>query len=71
MSKEQTPCPLDAAFIVPWAGTLNNYCLYHANAMATIGEAIGAPIQIRPLEGNHGKCENYDLDEIMPKEKEQ
>ena len=43
--KEEKRCGLKAAVIVTWASQQVPCCLEHGNALARIGEVMGAPVQ--------------------------
>lgn len=42
-------CTEQARITLPWGGRLLNYCPVHANQIAMIGEAMGAPVQAQML----------------------
>ena len=53
-------CPNNAEVIVPWAGKILKGCKKHANAMAILGNVMGAPVEARALPPKSDKCEFQD-----------
>ena len=52
-------CTERAKITVAWGGKLLNYCPVHANQIAMLGNAIGAPVQAQMLNPEIAiECEN-------------
>lgn len=62
-NKKEETCPETALFHVPWGGRIIQCCLVHANGLAKVSQAMGAPLSIRQVLTD-AKCEMpNDLDE--------
>ena len=61
---KEDKCPIPAQFQLPWAGQIKKACIYHANALCKISEAIASPIHAETYSGTEPCFGANDLAEM-------
>ena len=70
MTDQKEHCPNNAEFVMPWAGKLMNYCEVHTRGMRALAGAMGYPMEVRKLLGEHECMGANDLEEYKKAEEE-
>ncbi len=69
MENEKQQCDEIARITLPWGSKVVNYCPVHANQLAAMGQAMGAPISAQLLpKTSLIQCEQ--MQRLTDKEKE-